>query len=100
MLHTADVHIFDTQTRQVWLDVRVTVPPAGANHRSRHLAAKERKKAGECSFKLTLPIDIHTGVRPFVLYPRCRLGKHAEIVSGYLAACEWPPEAAWQGVTN
>ena len=27
-LHTADVHIFDTQARQVWLDVRVTVPPS------------------------------------------------------------------------
>ena len=29
-LHTADVHIFDTQARQVWLDVRVTVPPSAA----------------------------------------------------------------------
>ena len=83
LLHTADVHIFDTQARQVWLDVRVTVPPSAAG-RPQHLAAAERAKAGEYGFRLNEPADIHTGVRPFVLDPRGGLGKQATAVSGYL----------------
>ena len=67
-LRTADVHIFDTQARQVWLDARVTVPPSAAA-RAHHVSANERAKAAEHGFHLNALADIHTEVRPFVLGP-------------------------------
>ena len=84
-MHTADVHLMDTEANTTWIDVMVTAAQP-AHPLTTSLQEAEQHKCREYGLGVPNPAVLHQGLVPFVLEQYGRPAACAQAMADYLIA--------------
>ena len=82
-MHTADVHMMDTETNTTWIDVMVTAAQP-TRPLTESLRDAETHKCREYGLGVPNPAVLHQGLVPFVIEQHGRPAPCAQAVADYL----------------